>query len=100
MAADSWLNKHGNTIRDVCYTSMSTASSIQGKYLHPQSVPCCSLPQFPASLPYTAKSNMYTQRTGAGMCLGSWAGTQAGAPVTRGYGTAERKAWGVFGVLC
>lgn len=42
MTADSWLNKHRNTIRDVCYTSMSTASNIQVKYLHPQSTPCCS----------------------------------------------------------
>lgn len=56
MAADSWLNKHGNTIRDVCYTSMSTASNIQEKYLHPQSAPCYSLPQFPAVPPHhTAK---------------------------------------------
>lgn len=57
---------------------------------------------YPSSLlpsPYMAKSNADTHRTGAGMCLGSRARTQAGAPATRGYGMAERKVWGVFGVL-
>lgn len=92
MAADSWLNKHGNTVRDVCYTSMSTVSNIQEKYVRPQSAPCCSLPQFPAVLPHhTAESNSDTHRTGAGTYLGSWSGSQAGAPATPGHGMTERK---------
>lgn len=54
---------------------------------------------YPNSLllsPYTAKSNMHTHGTGAGMCLGSWAGAQAAAPATRSHGMAGRKVWGVF----